>query len=468
VLNDRILSKQQELDELEARRQDYLNNIEATRKKEQIKIEEIQRYDNLLQESAVTIEILKSELTSLGDRLLSNENKIREIKKETDDMEKQLLERVSKEALLLDQANSQFREAQKFNISSLQQSSQPKIKGPEHKTSTMTKKPDRNSGVFDDDESFKPKSFGLVQLPTKSMNQFQVSQSEINALRFSPNGVCFVTGGNDATLRIWDSVSGRSKAVYTGPEKTITAIDFAANDEYILASSCNNSAIMWSLYLGRVVHNLTGHRNEVTTAKFSFDSQKIITGSKDRTIRTWDSSRGYVVKSIDCESSPNDLSITRDGNVVVSGHMDYAMRFYDVRTGTKIHACNQQNFHKGQVTGIDISPDGRSVLTSARDKKMILTDFRNYHVINTYEHSDFSTNTNSTRCCFSTDGSYVVSGSSDGAVYIWNTKTGEIAKILKPSKDGIGHTKSVNCVAWNPNGTQLASGDKNGLVVLWG
>jgi WD40 repeat protein len=61
---------------------------------------------------------------------------------------------------------------------------------------------------------------------------------------------------------------------------------------------------------------------------------------------------------------------------------------------------------------------------------------------------------------------YVVSGGSEGAIYVWNVDTADVEAVLKNPDV---HTTHVNCVAWNPNPalSQIASADKSGLVSLW-
>ncbi|MFM2062804.1 MAG: hypothetical protein RLZZ507_2474 [Cyanobacteriota bacterium] len=63
---------------------------------------------------------------------------------------------------------------------------------------------------------------------------------------------------------------------------------------------------------------------------------------------------------------------------------------------------------------------------------------------------------------FSPDGSMVVSGSLDNTVRLWDAKTGEA--IAQPIT---GHTGSVNSVAFNPDGNTVVSGSKDKTVRLW-
>jgi autophagy-related protein 16 len=51
-------------------------------------------------------------------------------------------------------------------------------------------------------------------------------------------------------------------------------------------------------------------------------------------------------------------------------------------------------------------------------------------VIGTFSHDGFRVAADWTRAVFCPDGQYVVAGSQDGAVYIWNVSKGKIEKVL--------------------------------------
>ncbi|HLA98204.1 MAG TPA: hypothetical protein VJL34_07095, partial [Anaerolineales bacterium] len=65
------------------------------------------------------------------------------------------------------------------------------------------------------------------------------------------------------------------------------------------------------------------------------------------------------------------------------------------------------------------------------------------------------------RAVFSPDGRQVVTASIDGLIHVWEVDTGRLIANLND------HTSGVTALAFNPDGTRLASGDSAGNIILW-
>lgn len=59
---------------------------------------------------------------------------------------------------------------------------------------------------------------------------------------------------------------------------------------------------------------------------------------------------------------------------------------------------------------------------------------------------------------FSPNGKYLVSGSKDSAILLWDIETNSAIKNFK------GHTKSVNSLAFSPQGNFLVSGSEDSTI----
>jgi WD40 repeat protein len=64
-------------------------------------------------------------------------------------------------------------------------------------------------------------------------------------------------------------------------------------------------------------------------------------------------------------------------------------------------------------------------------------------------------------CCFSPDGSFVLSGGWDGQLRAWDTATGQSLTSLRA-----GH-KPLSCCAFTPDGKQWVSGSMEGMLAFW-
>jgi len=62
---------------------------------------------------------------------------------------------------------------------------------------------------------------------------------------------------------------------------------------------------------------------------------------------------------------------------------------------------------------------------------------------------------------FSPDGQFLISGSKDGTVKVWQVRDGSLIRTL------LGHQKAVVTVALSPDGRLLAAGFVRGEIRLW-
>lgn len=117
-----------------------------------------------------------------------------------------------------------------------------------------------------------------------------------------------------------------------------------------------------------------------------------------------------------------------------------------------------QSGHSGYVTSIDISPNGRLLVSGAPDGVVKLWDIISGKLLrNLREHTDIVTSV-----VFNSDGSVAASGGFDGIVKLWDVTGGLLLRTLKPKTYLASPIKTI---VFHPDGNVLISGGEG--VCFW-
>ncbi|CAH6792713.1 protein Atg16l2 isoform X2 [Phodopus roborovskii] len=297
-----------------------------------------------------------------------------------------------------------------------------------------------------------------AQIPTQAQDVLDAHLSEVNAVCFGPNSSLLATGGADRLIHLWNVVGGRLEANQTleGAGGSITSVDFDPSGSQVLAATYNQAAQLWKVGETQSKETLSGHKDKVTAAKFKLTRHQAVTGSRDRTVKEWDLGRAYCSRTINVLSYCND--VVCGDHIIISGHNDQKIRFWDSRGPHCIQVIPVQ----GRVTSLSLSHDQLHLLSCSRDNTLKVIDLRISNIRQVFRADGFKCSSDWTKAVFSPDRSYVLAGSSNGALYIWDVDTGKLESSLQGP-----HCAAVNAVAWCFSGNHVVSVDQGRKVVLW-
>ncbi|MDR1248857.1 MAG: caspase family protein [Treponema sp.] len=116
-----------------------------------------------------------------------------------------------------------------------------------------------------------------------------------------------------------------------------------------------------------------------------------------------------------------------------------------------------QRGHSFSVSSLAYSPDGRFVVSGSADSSVKIWDLEKGREMFTLPEHEGPVRS----VAYSPDGKRVLSGSTDYTIRLWDAETGEELKTLT------GHSNVVNSVAYSPDGRSFVSGSTDRTVKVW-
>jgi WD40 repeat protein len=102
------------------------------------------------------------------------------------------------------------------------------------------------------------------------------------------------------------------------------------------------------------------------------DGQYVVSGSGDNTIKVWDFESGGLLRTLEGHEGPVwSVSVTPDGQYVVSGSGDNTIKVWGLGSGRLLRTLEG---HKSWVMSVSITPDGRYLVSGSRDGTVRIWD----------------------------------------------------------------------------------------------
>ncbi|RYO77892.1 hypothetical protein DL766_000698 [Monosporascus sp. MC13-8B] len=346
----------------------------------------------------------------------------------------------------------------------------------------------------DDDEDEYPTSHEMV---------IKTHDRAVTTVSLDPAGGRFVSGSIDCTVKLHDfaSMTPTTIRAFKSVDPWQTKLS-AANSEthpihrvqfsplaggvFLCISAHPQAKIMsrdgdiltefvkGDMYL-RDMHNTKGHVSEVTTGTWHpTDKNLCVTAGTDSTLRIWDINNKRSQKEVLVFKSkaPGAAGRTRmtavawgtpvqgGNNVLVSAALDGTLVMWSgngpfTRPAAEIREAHAPNTWTG---GIDISSDGRMVVTRGGDDLIKLWDTRKFkEPLVTVKHESTSDHYPTTNIRYAPNSTSIITGSANGHLHVLNPGNLQ-PEYTTPVMEG----SPLITVDWHPKINQIITGSANG------
>jgi Prp8 binding protein len=291
-----------------------------------------------------------------------------------------------------------------------------------------------------------------------------------------------------------------------GHDAAVYSVCFASTRSHALASgSHDRRALLWSLSGNCESFLELEHPSPVLEVHWSVDSTTLLTCSPDKTARLWDPEEGALALELRAHRGIVNSCCTgglQAPHLALSASDDCSVCVWDLRSGERVQQLQERypvistcfsegcgtvfaggieecvrawdlrqasqslvlHGHADTITGMQLSPDGRSLLTNSADCTLgqwnvepMAVELRHEKAYIGHAHNF---ERNALRCAWSPDGKRVTAGSSDRNVYVWNAETAKMQYKLP------GHAGSVNEATFHPKEPVIASASSDHTIFL--
>ena len=288
----------------------------------------------------------------------------------------------------------------------------------------------------------------FAQLPYISL---EGHKEGVGSVAFSPDGGTLASGSDDDTIKLWDVATGHELRTLQGHTHSVYSVAFSPDGSKLASGSSDDTIKLWDVATGRELRTLQGHTHSVYSVAFSPDGSKLASGSSDDTIKLWDVATGRELRTLIGHTGDVQIvSFSPDGGTLASGSDDRTIRLWDVAIG--IHKQTFFGIWGSVVRGVAFSPDGRTLISGSSQ------GFTLWHI----DSGNFQEG-------FRIGGSGMVVLSPDGQtlaeiggldIELLHVPSGKVQQTLNfPSR--------VRSGSFSPDGGTLASGHRDGTILLW-
>ncbi len=313
----------------------------------------------------------------------------------------------------------------------------------------------------------------LVRVGDK-VTQTITAPARVTALAFALDGKTLVSATTETplqleegTIRFWDTSSGKETGTTVKHAAGVFALAFDPVRKVLASAGKDNSVRFWDTGKGKQVGEIPGHFGWVSALAYSADGVQLVTGSYDASVKVWNGPSATPLEAVAAHAEAGlAVAYSADSRLVASGGREGAIKIWDAQTGRLL----SMTMCPGPVAALAFSTKAKTQQLAASfwgDKKpgeIQLWDLVDApkQTVDFKQLAGLSGHSKTVLClAYAPDGSRLASGDTDGVGNVWDLADGKPAQTLK------GHQGGIRSLGFSQDGKFLLTAGADRSVRMW-
>lgn len=323
----------------------------------------------------------------------------------------------------------------------------------------------------------------------KKINDLIGHKTDVEQIKFSPDGNFVLTKSIDGIAYLWDLASGQSEIQFLADQDGISTLSYSPNGKKLATVSENGIVKIWDVATGNKTFTIKNQYNLINKDEFSptevflaaetysirnlpqifwnaqtGEATRLATPSSLGKPAIWDLSLKKKLGALEEDITPVPVvAFSPDEKLIVTINQDGAMKAFDAKTLNKLPLYDNFKGIDKKFMSVAFHPLKKVLAVGYEDGTIKFWDYSSSQFLFLLTHGDVDVKDDTSKTtinalAFSLNGERLASANLDGSIKIWDLVS------QKEIHSNSGHKIKINGLSFNPTTGNLAYGGSDGIV----